>query len=86
MRRILPNVVLAIRQEAREVSRDNVERQCVLAAIESKVEVPRLRASDATKADTKAARRTAEEFADAWLKAALAALEKQAEATDGQSV
>ena len=87
IRRILPSVVVAIRQGARETARGNLDRQYLLASVEAGVDTLHTRPTDVVRADLTAARRTADELADAWLKAALVAIEKQwAKATDGQSV
>jgi len=80
LRRILPDTFVAIRRAARESARDNLARQYDFAAHESGIKVKAPTALNTTLSDRKAAEQAANEYVDAWLKAALKAIEaKKAE-------
>jgi hypothetical protein len=77
LRRILPETFVAIRRAARESARENLARQYLFAAHESGIRVAPPAPLDTTSADRKAAEQAANEYADAWLKAAMKAIESE---------
>lgn len=80
LRDILPKAIVAIREDARERARDNLGRQYDLAASELRRPIVQPVLLATRRADEAAARVTANEIADAWLKAALKAIERAEEA------
>lgn len=77
LRRILPEAFVAIRLAARESARENLARQYLFGAYESGIRVAQPAPLDTTSADRKAAEQAANEYADAWLKAAMKAIESE---------
>ncbi len=77
LRRILPETFIAIRLAARESARENLARQYLFTAHESGIRVTAPAPLDTTSTDRKAAELAADEYAEAWLKAAMKAIESE---------